>query len=447
MYTTKAVSKLIVPLFIEQLLVTLIGQVNIMMVSGVGKQATSAVGMVDSLNFFIMAAFLAVATGSTVVIAQSNGRQDAATAAEAARQSLLSSVLLSVAVSLPLLLLGNPVLGLLFGAAEPAVMDNARIYFLFSVITYPLLALYSTCAGIFRGNGDTRTPMFVSVVMNIVNAGLGWLFMYHFHLGILGAALGMAAAKATGGVMGLLLLLYGNGRARLWHLFPLRFNWPIQRSIMAIGIPAAIETFIFNGGKMLTQIYIVSLGTISQAANVIAGSIFNLVCIPGNAIALAATTVVGFCVGGGDAPSAKRWLLRLVLFSSGLLLCTNLLFYPFMGQVISLYKPEPAVMAHTLNLLRLVALFMPTVWSFSFIMPAGLRGAGDAKFVTLSALIAMWFFRVVLGYVLGVALKMNIEGVYLAMFIDWIVRSILFFWRWKGGKWLRCDVLKNTVVK
>lgn len=112
-----------------------------------------------------------------------------------------------------------------------------------------------------------------------------------------------------------------------------------------------------------------------------------------------------------------------------------LLSIPSAGFLASLYTDDPAVITVVKHLIWMNALFMP-IWAASWVLPAGLKGAKDASYTMWVALAGMWGCRIIAGYILGVTLGFGVTGVWMGMFLDWMVRGVLFYRRMSTGRWL-----------
>lgn len=448
----KDVMQLTLPILAEQVFVMSMGTINTMMAGHIGKEAVSAIGMVDSLNFIFIAFFSALAVGGTVVVAQYVGQGNIKKANAAMKQALYSGFLLSFIVTLITWIFRSPIISLLFGSADPLVIRNTNIYLGITLLTYPLISIDLVANGILRGAGDTKTPMMITIFMNFINILLSYLFIYginihnqHFNLilpgmGIKGAALGIALARTVGAIVIFIVLLRGSRIIKLNKLLKFKLDKELLKPIFGVGIPASLESLLFNSGKLITQIYIVSMGTVAIASNAISNSIAGMINIPGNALSIAATAIVGQLMGRRKLKEAESSLRYLVIFSSISLGIIGLLSVPFAKTICSLYSPNTDIINLSARVIRVNAIFV-LFWPLSFVLPAGLKGAGDAKYTLVTTIIGMWAFRITLGYLLGIPLKLGLVGVWLGMYIDWLVRGALYFVRLQSGKWKNHNVI------
>ena len=423
------------PLLIETMMTTFLGFITSLMVGNISSAAISAVSYVNTITDLVVALLTAIGTGASVVIAQQIGARKYEEAKQASGQTFLLGVLLGTLVMVVLLVLIKPLMLFLLGAAEQAVYDCAFQYFLFSVLSYPFQAVVTISSGILRGSGNTKPGMLLSLLMNLVNVGVGLLLIYGLRFGFIGAGIGLLVARITGAVFGVFLLRRVDTRYAIGKI-PRRFDPAVQKQLLRIGIPVAVEGLLFNGGRFLTQTYCVYMGTAQMAANALCNSVVGLAVIPGTALGLVSTTVVGMDVGAGRPDCARRdmrFLLRLAMGIS-LVACTAV--YLLLPWILGAFGAEPEVFQITLPCMQLITLASPIIWTLGFVTPYGLKGAGDIVYTTVTALVSMFLFRVFLGYVLGIRLQMYTYGVQVAMIIDWVARAALYYRRFLGKRWL-----------
>lgn len=452
MIIRKNVLGLAIPIMIEQTFVMLLGVCNTMMAGHIGKEAVSAIGMVDSINVLFISFFSALSVGATVVVAQNIGRKNIKRANETARQAIMSGIIISTLITLLIWIFRVPIINVLYGSAEPLVKLDAKLYIEFTLLTYPFIAVEQIANGILRGCGDTKTPMHITIFMNCINIILGYMLIYGMNinflgtnigfpsLGIMGAAIAIAVARLIGTALIIFVLARGTKIIKIRKIFPFKFDVEIQKGIFNIGIPAGVEQLLFNGGKLIVQVFIVTMGTISIASNSVAGSVFTMGNVPGTALTLAATALVGQHIGRGDVKEAKSVLIYLAEFATVSSLIMAIIFVPLASVISSLYTNNASVIHLSASLIRINA-FAMLIWPLSFIFSAGLKGAGDTKYTMITSVIGMWMFRIITGYLLGVKLGLGVNGIWLGMYIDWIVRGILYCFRLHGDKWYRHKVI------
>ncbi|WP_127587179.1 MATE family efflux transporter [Paenibacillus koleovorans] len=431
----RQITNLFFPILIDQAFIVVIFLINTAMISSSGVAAISAVSTVDSLNIFLINAFVAVATGGTVIVAQYKGSRNEAMVAKAAAGTVATVSLLSLGIGLLLLVFSNPVLDLLFGAASSDVLAQAKHYFIGSCISFLGIGIVQAVSGVMRGIGKSRVSLILSLIMNLLFVGSNVVFISLLDMGVNGLTIAMNVARYTAAICAITYIVKLDASLRLRLRELLLVRWTMLKKIMYIGVPFAAEQMFFNGGKLMTQVFIVSLGTGAIAANAIGNTIAMLSQIPAGALSLTLVTVVGQCMGQRNVEDARKFIKAFVVLSSLSLVLATVIILPLFGPLAGLFHP-PAEIMHELYWLTLINLIAQIpLWSFSFILPAGLRAAGDAKFTSISSMLSMWVVRIVLGYVLGITLGMGIIGVWLAMNLEWGVRGALFAWRFRGPKW------------
>ncbi|MEZ3499035.1 EmmdR/YeeO family multidrug/toxin efflux MATE transporter [Pantoea sp. KPR_PJ] len=446
----REITPLAVPIFIENLCVMLMGVLSTFLVSWLGKEAMAGVGLADSFNIIIISFFAAIDLGTTVVVAFSLAKRNGKRARAATRQSLALMTVLSLLLVFAIELWGHLIIDLIAGGAEPKVKELALSYLQVSAWSYPAAAIALIGSGALRGAGNTKIPMLINGGMNILNIVISSVLIYGAFswdgLGFIGAGLGLTISRYIGAIGVIYVLMIGFNASLKISLpsYFRRWDRKILMEVLGIGVPASIESVLFNGGKLLTQVFVAGMGTDAIAGNFIAFSIASLINLPGNALGSASTIITGTRLGRNQVYQAERQI-RHVFWLASLCLCAlAFMTVPLSGVLARFYTRDPDVISVTQHLIWLNAAFMP-IWAASWVLPAGLKGARDARYTMYVSMFSMWGARVVVGYVLGIMLGMGVVGVWLGMFLDWAVRGVCFWWRLKSGKWL--DNYRKMMVK
>ena len=440
-FSNRALISLILPLVAEQFLALLIGITNTMMVSNISEAAVSSISLVDSINTLLIQLFSAMATGGAIVAAQYLGKRESLNACKAAKQLLYASLFISLTLTLGSMVFCEPILRLFFGELEPATLRYARTYFYLSAMSYPALALYNACAALMRSMGDSKASMFASLVMNVINISCTALFVYGFHMEVQGAGLASLIARTAGAIIVVRLLMNPIGRIHLIQPFRFQFDKGMFRSIVRVGIPNGLENSIFQIGKLLVAGIIATYSVSLVAANAIATHVGNLVNLPGTAVSLAAVSVVGFCIGAGDTQQAKYYAAKLTKVTYAMMAVCCITVFFAAESVAAVFGLTVEATEGAAELLRHYAVFAIVFWPTSFLTPSVLRAAGDAKFTMMVSVLSMWIFRIALSYFFAYTMDLKLVGVWLAMYADWIARSVFFVWRYRSGKWMNHRVV------
>lgn len=435
--------KLIIPLVIEQFLMMSVGMADTVMVTSTGEAAVSGVSLVDNINLLLIQIFAALATGGAVIVSQYLGRQEVHNARKAAKQLLYTVFVLSSVLMIFALIFREHILSLIFGNIEPDVMDSALLYFLSTALSYPFIAVYNAGAALFRSLGNSKISMFNSLIMNIVNITVNAILIYGFDMGALGAGIGTLSSRMVAAVVILILLQRPDNPLQVEKLFRPEFHGSMVRRILTVGIPNGLENGMFQVGKILVLSLVTSFGTNAVAANAISGSVASVLNVPGQAIGLAMITVVGRCMGGREVEQAQKYtkkLMALTYLCMGVM-CVLLLILT--KPLVSLFNLSEGSARMAEEVLRWCAVFTMFFWPLSFTLPNALRASGDVVYPMVISLASMFICRIGFSYLLASpwGLHMQLLGVWIAMFLDWIVRDIAFVIRYLRGKWKTINVI------
>lgn len=447
-FTRQQLFKLIFPLLIQQILAVTIGLADSMMVSSAGEEAVSGVSLVNSLDILLITMFSALASGGAIVTSQFIGKGDLDLANRSAKQLIYVTTGVALVVSTVVLLLRVPLLDLLFGDVEAAVMSHALAYFLFIALSFPFLAIYDSGAAILRSMGKSTVTMTVSVGMNLMNVVGNAVLIFGFHLGAAGAAIATLISRVVGAAIMLLVIHNKNNPVHIEHLFHYRPNGILIKRILRVGIPSGLENSMFQFGKLLTQSLISSMGTAAIAANSVAHMLATFQYMPGQAINLAMVTVVGQCIGAQEKKEASRYA-RILIGITYIALWVMCILSVLCGKfVIGIYNVSPEASATAYKLIVYHSIIAAAIWPIAFTLPGAFRSASDVSFPLIVSAFSMWAFRVGTSYFIALsavsifglftvpAFGLGVLGVWIAMTLDWVFRAIMFGWRYVSNKWL-----------
>ena len=421
---------------IEQVLVISMGTADTIMVSSAGEFAISAVNIVDNINNLFIIAFTALSAGGAVIVSQYIGRQDYKNSSVAAKQLILIVTIISLCVMAVIIPLRRPIISLIYGSLEDDVMYAAALYFFVIGLSYPFLALQNANAALFRAIGNSKTPMYIALLTNILKICLNAAFIFAMGLGVFGAALSTLICRIIAAVI-TTVMHYRNPRSpvSLSGVFRTRLFRPMIKNILNVGVPGGLESSIFFVGRLLTQRIFPVFGTAAIAANAITSTVNSFSFMPGTAYGLALITIVGQCVGAGNYEEAKRQTRKMMILAYITMVAVSAAIFIFMEPLVGLFGLSPEAVSLAVSFLRVHCISMALGWAMGFILPNALRAAGDVRFVMFASVISMWTVRVACAYLFAFTLRLGPMGVWLGMGADFFVRGTLFCYRWISGKW------------
>ena len=441
MFTNRMIRSLLIPVVLEQLLNSIMGTADTMMVSNVGSAAISAVSLVDSINILVIQAFSALAAGGAIVCAQYIGQRNQERANESARQVLFIITLISIVVSAICLGFKKPLLRLIFGSVEADVMRASEIYFFYTALSFPFIALYDAAASIFRAQDNTKGPMTISMISNIMNIVGNAIMIWGFHMGVAGAAIATLISRIFCALVVLIQLRRDRQPIVVRDYLKIRPDWPMIGRILGIGIPSGVENSMFQLGKLAIQSTVSTLGTVAIAAQAMTNILENLNGIAGIGVGVGLMTIVGQCMGANRKDEAVYYIKKLSVIAEVTIIVSCLLVFILTRPVTMLGGMEKTSADMCWHMVMWITIVKPIMWVSAFVPAYGLRAAGDVKFSMISSCAVMWLCRFCLSVLLIRGLGFGPMGVWIGMFADWTVRAVLFTWRFHSRKWLEHKVI------
>ena len=408
MFTNKMIADLLIPVVLEQLLNSIMGTADTMMVSNVGSAAISAVSLVDSINVLVIQAFSALAAGGAIVCAQYIGQKNVKRANESARQVLFIITAISVVISLICLVFQKPMLRLIFGSVEAEVMRASEIYFFYTALSFPFIAAYDSAASIFRAQDNTKGPMLISMISNVMNIAGNAMLIWGFHMGVAGAALATLISRVFCAVVVLAQLRQDRQPIVVRDYLKIRPDFRMIRRILSIGIPSGVENSMFQLGKLAIQSSVSTLGTVAIAAQAMTSILENLNGIAAIGVGVGLMTIVGQCIGAGRKDEAVYYIKKLCMIAEVILIISCLSVFVLTKPITILGGMEKESANMCIHMTMWITIVKPLVWIMAFMI----------RIVGVGAM-----------------------GVWIGMFSDWTLRGIIFSWRFHSRKWLKHQVI------
>lgn len=435
--------RLAVPVFIEQSLTMLVGLSDQLLTGRLFDQEhLAAINLMIYLLWLSASLFVMVAIGATAMIARFVGARDSAAAVRVTNQALLLGTLLAVAFT-TLAWLGRDSIVALMQLDGPAASLATR-YLSFVIPSFPAIMIGTVGAACLRGAGDTITGLLVMTLVNVVNVVVSWSLALGVgplpNLGWDALGLGTASGYFVGGTAMLVVLIVGRSGLRLhWHL--LRPELDLIRRLLRIGLPGGADVFAIIGCQLWFVAIINQLGDLAAAAHGVAIRIESLAYLPGTAFQVAAATMAGQFLGAKDYQRASRSVMTACAAGVGFMLCAATVLYVGAGPLTQLFlaAERTATSQVAAQLLRTVAFALPAM-ALSMILAGALRGAGDTRWPLVFTLIGNLGVRIPGAYLLTQHFGLGVQGAWLAMVGDIVLRAALVSYRFLHGGWKRVRV-------
>lgn len=434
-FSNRALKRLIVPMIIEQFLAILVGMSDSIMVATVGEHAVSGVSLVDNIFILLIYLFAALATGGAVVMGQYLGQNKHEKANRAVNQLILFTALFAICIMIGLYLARNLILHRVFGAIEANVMEASKTYLLIVSASIPFIALYNAGAAVFRTMGNSKVPMYLSMMMNAINVGGNAILIFGFGMGVAGAATSTLVSRVISAAAIIFLLCSPEHLLHLERPFSFKLDFGMLKKIAYIGIPNGLENGMFQLGKIMVLSMITGFGTAAIAANAVSNIIATFQVLPGMSVGMAVITVCSRCVGAGDYEAARYYTRKILKLVHILIIVFSVTTLVALPGIMHLYNLSDDAMTFTKQIIWYHGICCMLIWPEAFTLPNTLRAASDVKFCMILSIISMWVFRIAFSYIIAVRMGMGVLGVWIAMTIDWAVRAVLFIIRYRGKRW------------
>jgi MATE family multidrug resistance protein len=434
------VLRLALPAMGEQLLSMMVGIVDTFLVGHLGAAPLAAVGLANQWVMLATTLFASIATGSTALIARFIGARKPEDADQVLRQSVIVGALIGVIATVLGMCLARPAVMLLGAPVEIIDLSTDYLRVVSSILLFSTLMFIGNAS--LRGAGDTRTPLYIMMVVNALNIIVAWTAINGPFglpkLGVVGSAMGAATGRFTGGILVIAILIRGRAGIRL-RLQGLRPDGDMIRRIMRVGLPTGLEQLLFRSGQMFFARILAELGTIAYAANQVAINGWSLSFMPGFGFALAATTLVGQGLGAEDPDAAQARGYSAFRMGAALMSLVGLAFLFFPSRIVGFFTSEPEVVAMGTMPLQVVGFIQPLL-AASMVFSGALRGAGDTRFPMVVTASAIWLVRLPLAYLFALVLSGGLLGAWAAMALDMTMRGVLNFLRFRAGRWKTLQV-------
>ncbi len=426
------------PIFIESALFMLLGFVDVIILSRYDELAASSVNTANQAVSIATIVFTVISSASAIMISQYLGAKKEQSASRIAALSIVLHFVFGVIISVIFLLFNRPILT--FIGAESKILDFGSRYLSIVGGVIFLQALMTSMSVIIRNHGMTRVTMFVSVGMNIFNTALDLVLVPH--MGVEGVAIATSISRVIGTTVLAAVLFSKVEKLSIFRLLK-PFPHGDIKNIVKIGIPAALETFLYNLSQLLITSIVLNFLTDNELiTKTYVQNITMFFYIFALSIGQASQIITGHLVGAGETEQAYRSCLKAYRFGLCITAAACALGICFRTPLLSLFTDNAEVLELGANIL-LINIFLEAGRTTNLILIASLRGSGDVYFPTACAVFSNWVISVLGSYLLAVVFGMGIYGLWIALAADECFRGVLMLLRWKSGKWRDKAIVKS----
>lgn len=440
------------PTMLEELTQTAVQYIDTAMVGTLGTQATAAVGATSTVNWLVGSTISAVGVGFLSYVSRACGAGDYQRARKAASQVVLAVLILGTFFTALTLSLSSMIPQWM--QVAPSIRDMSAQYFF--ILYTPMLArtaiiLFGT---LLRSAGDTKTPMRVGVLVNVVNVILNFLLIYPtrqiWGIRVYGAGMGVlgaAAASAVSFVVGGICIT-----AVLWKhelVSPrgqsLRPDWSVLRPCLRVALPNGLQRFGTSLGYVAFASMINSLGDVSTAAHTIANTVESAFYIPGYGMQAAAATLAGNALGAEDNRRVRDLAKMIIFMEVSLMILSGTLLFVFAPNMMSLFSRDPEVISLGATVLRMVAVSEP-FYGVSIIIEGMMQGMGNTLLPFVFSISGMWGIRIVGSFICTQILGLGLISAWGCMIAHNLTVFVLFLFCYLTGRWNPMDS-RNKIRK
>ena len=428
--------RLALPVALENVLHMAVFIVDIIMVGRLGTVPVAAVGLAGAFGFIIAMIFSALNVGTTALVARNFGAKQKDEARKVAGQSLLITLVFGITVSPFIFYFADNILVLMSAEENVVSLGSQYLKIVLSFFIFRLIIL--TGASIFRGAGDTKTPMMITLVMNCANILFNWLLIFGIwifpRMEVAGAAWATSIAYTIGASLICYRLFSRKSILTISFKHILDVNISTIKRILRISLPATLDASLTQMGYLFFIKIVTMLGTVSLAAHQIAIRIEALSFMPGFALGVATTTIVGQSLGANKPDLARLSMRKNCQIALALMGFFAFIFLAFAKPMATIFHPEQDVLSLSAYCIMIAAIEQPAL-AIYIVYAGGLRGAGDTLSPMIVTIVGTLCIHLPIAYVFGIVLEWGLAGIWFGAALDWIVRAIAVYILFRKGRW------------
>ena len=445
-YDNKTIFMMSLPIFVELLLQLLVGNIDQFMISKYSQEAVAAIGNGNQIMNIVIVVLNVMSVSTTILISQYLGAKNKSKGSEVSTASLLISSVFSILITI-LVILFNKQLFMWLKVPNEILAETSRYTVI--IASFVLIqGIYMTINSILRSYALMKEVMYVSILMNMINIiGNAILINGLFgapRLGIVGAAISTNFSKCIGLIaVTIILIKKVDVKISLKYLNP----FPIDtiKKLLFIGLPSGGESLSYNLSQMIILKVVNIFGTSVIATRVYGNMLANVCYVYSLAIGQATQVVIGYLIGAGREDEVENRVWSVSVISLVVSLAVTILIYFNSDAVFGIFSKDPVVLALGKKII-FIEIFLEIGRAINIVMTKCLIAAGDVYYPVLTTLTFSWVVAVGGSYILGVKLGLGLQGVWLAMMMDELIRAVIFAIRFKSCKWKNKSMIETSQV-
>ena len=445
-YDNKTIFMMSLPIFVELLLQLLVGNIDQFMISKYSQEAVAAIGNGNQIMNIVIVVLNVMSVSTTILISQYLGAKNKSKGSEVSTASLLISSIFSIVITV-LVILFNKQLFMWLKVPNEILAETSRYTVI--IASFVLIqGIYMTINSILRSYALMKEVMYVSILMNMINIiGNAILINGLFkapRLGIVGAAISTNFSKCIGLIaVTIILIKKVDIKISLKYLKP----FPIDtiKKLLFIGLPSGGESLSYNLSQMIILKVVNIFGTSVIATRVYGNMLANVCYVYSLAIGQATQVVIGYLIGAGREDEVENRVWSVSVISLVVSLAVTILIYFNSDAVFGIFSKDPVVLALGKKII-FIEIFLEIGRAINIVMTKCLIAAGDVYYPVLTTLTFSWVVAVGGSYILGVKLGLGLQGVWLAMMMDELIRAVIFAIRFKSCKWKNKSMIETSQV-
>ena len=445
-YDNKTIFMMSLPIFVELLLQLLVGNIDQFMISKYSQEAVAAIGNGNQIMNIVIVVLNVMSVSTTILISQYLGAKNKSKGSEVSTASLLISSVFSILITI-LVILFNKQLFMWLKVPNEILAETSRYTVI--IASFVLIqGIYMTINSILRSYALMKEVMYVSILMNMINIiGNAILINGLFkapRLGIVGAAISTNFSKCIGLIaVTIILIKKVDIKISLKYLKP----FPIDtiKKLLFIGLPSGGESLSYNLSQMIILKVVNIFGTSVIATRVYGNMLANVCYVYSLAIGQATQVVIGYLIGAGREDEVENRVWSVSVISLVVSLAVTILIYFNSDAVFGIFSKYRVVLALGKKII-FIEIFLEIGRAINIVMTKCLIAAGDVYYPVLTTLTFSWVVAVGGSYILGVKLGLGLQGVWLAMMMDELIRAVIFAIRFKSCKWKNKSMIETSQV-